>query len=134
MDKQINWEAMRIRIEFLYRIMNWNNVIGQRAMGLKAFELERINSLVATAGLQIAYTHRIDDRWTDSEKERNDATSISRVIAHEYMLISDNIMIECNGLPITLVYAKQECILQEGIDRIMRMVRELIEGEEVSNG
>lgn len=134
MDKQINWEAMRIRIEFLYRIMNWNNVIGQRAMGLKAFELERINSLVATAVLQIAYTHRVDGQWTDSEQERNNATAISQVIAHEYMLISDNIMIECAGLPITILYIKQEGILQEGIDRIMKTVKELIEGKEVAHG
>lgn len=134
MDKQINWEAMRIRLEFLYRVMNWCNLIGQRQMRMSQEQLDVINSLVASAGLQIAYCHRIDGQWVDTEQERRDATTISHVIANEYMLISDNIMIECAGLPITLLYAKQECLIQEGIDRIMATVREIIERKEVANG
>lgn len=134
MDKQINWDAMRIRLEFLYRVLNWTNLIGQKVMRMRDEELQRVISLMATGGLQVAYCHRIDGQWVDSEKERNDATTISHVIANEFELISDNIRIECAGLPITLVYIRQEAMIQEGIDRIMSTLRELIEGKEVARG
>lgn len=131
---KVNYDLMRVRLEFLYRTMNRGNMIMQQFLGASPNEIEQTQSVVASAGLQVLYMYRIEGEFIDSPAEKRSAEAIARFIADEFMRLSESINRECSGLPISLLITRYEIMVQGGIDKILEQVKGLIEGKEVSNG
>jgi hypothetical protein len=131
---KINYDTMRIRMEFLYRTINMGGVIMNRSMKLSDNEQETVTSVLASAGLQVIYLHRIDGLLIENESEKRSAFAIAQVIADEFMRLSQKIHHACCGLPISITLARYEMMVQEGIDKILEIVKGLIEGKEAVNG
>lgn len=135
MLRPVNYELFRIRLEFLYRMLNLSNVIMTNVLRLTPNEVEQVVSIIASSGLQVAYLYRVDGMLVESHAEKVNAQGVAQVIADEFMNLSQRISAECDGLPITITGVRYECLLQEGLDNIMEILKGLMEArKEYDNG
>jgi ADP-dependent phosphofructokinase/glucokinase len=137
METNINFDAMRIRIEFLYRLtcmLFATPLANQQSEGrLSARSIDELASAVATQGCHLIFKHRRDDGFTFGPSEIH-SKAICQLIVSAFNDISLKIHEECEGLPITLTLGKTELCIIDGIDELMEQIKSLLTETEVSNG
>lgn len=133
MGNQINFGTMKIRLEFLFRLLLTQNVTLYNK-GLSEVDVQDFLSNMITEGSTIAFVYRRDHGFTHSEAELINNHGFGNVIADGFNSIARKIDRECAGLPITLTLGKKELIIKDGMSDLMKTIRELFKGKEVANG
>ncbi len=126
----VNYDAMRIRLEFLYRILCECNDADGFIDGHNA------SHFIATVSTQLICKHRVDGTFQISPAERNLWHGFGLLVAEGLNDITQKIIRETEGLPITLTFGKREITLQVGLDELMDRIKGLFASveREVSNG
>lgn len=130
----VNYLRIRERLEFLYFTLNYSvaSLINQH--GLSSQEASTISSHFTTIALNLIYVQRDDNRAIVTIEESIKVQGICQAIADEFIHISQTIQNECGGIPREAVNDRYKVILDNGMDKIMAMIKKHIESQEVSNG
>lgn len=113
----------------------YTNLEGHINMKLEPIDIERMNSVVATIGLNLIYIHRHNESVLLSREESINARGVSQVIADEFMTLSDEVKKQIGEVALPYMrHARMEMVIHSGIDRIIEVLKGLFEGKEVSNG
>lgn len=133
MGNQLNLGAMKIRLTFLLRLtLRANDRMINEGRSQRLIETQL--SEIISDGIHLIYKHRFDHGFSETENEIRNGIGIGNVILDEFIKISDEIVAECKGKPLSLTIVKRELIILAGIERLMKTLKELFKGKEVING
>jgi hypothetical protein len=124
MALEINYDAIRIKLEFTYRVLT------QLAVGFQIrkpnYSDEIMMDLIAMVGTRCAaeiHTHRYPDMMQVSNSEVMYTKVIAKLIIDELNKLQFKIHAELCGLPITLTIAMEEGLVREGCDKIVDLLK-----------
>lgn len=131
---KVNYDAMRIKLEFLYRLLNYTQATMRVQYKMSEADILPTTNLVSTIGLNLIWVQRAvpgEPVTIDASKK---AQYICQIIADEMLGLAARIRIECAGIPTDEILVRSEQILQDGIDKIVRMIQDISEGKGVHHG
>jgi len=132
MGNLLNLGAMKIRLTFLLRLtLRANDRMINEGRSQRLIETQL--SEIISDGIHLIYKHRYDNAFSETENEIRNGIGIGNVILDEFIKISDEIVAECKGKPLSLTIVKRELIILAGIDRLMKTLKELFKGKEEIN-
>lgn len=131
----INFDTMRIRLDFLFRTIAMMHYACE-AEKMPQRDMEHINSMLATCALHLVYKHRLDERFQDSEAERVNARAFSQLCVDHFMTASKKIHDATVGIPITIRINREEMLTRHVIDDLIDILKGMLtpEVKEVSHG
>ncbi len=127
MSRLINYEAMKIKIELTFRLLQTiSNEMQheQLPVGLIESELSKIGSL----SIGLIYHHKLDDMIEMNSNQSANAHAFGVLVFDAFMNLQKKIANECNGLPITLSIGKKELIIRKGMDDLMDLIKKMHNG------
>lgn len=127
----IDFETIRVRIDFTFRLMRGmtTQMSRHRDTVFKTFSIEQMQdtlSMIVTQALGMIYERRRKHGWAISEQELDSMRHFASVIVERLNALDGRIHAECDGLPITLRIGLEEGIINEGIDEVMKEVEQLL--------
>ena len=133
MEAPINFDAMRIKIEFLFRTLIAFNNDMQSTAQLNNEEITALASAFVLSGIKVVHFYRREDQFDLSNLDHIQGF-LAEHIGDKFTEMSHKIYHACNGLPITLTFGKSQLIIEEGMDDIMDFLKGFYEDQkEVSN-
>lgn len=134
MDKPIDYNVMRVKLEFLYRMLNYNMVYA-RGKGYSQSGAEEINNIVATVGLNLIWIQRADPAAIVTRHASIAAVGPCQVIADKLIKLAESVREKWDTtLPIKARVERYEEQIKSGIDEIIETIRGLVEGKEAAHG
>jgi len=129
---KVNYEAMRIKLEFLYRMLNYANAMMIRQYRMREEDTMPTISLIGTVGLNLIWIQRAIPEVVTIEASKK-AQGICQMLSDELIAISEKVIKGCEGVSGDELYQRSEEILQAGLDGLMAMIVKILEGKEESH-
>lgn len=127
---EINYTTMRIRMDFLFRVMLQVFKRNIKA-GIPQELAEGDMAGLVAIGCSMIHRHRADDGFMISETEQQLGLKAYHLVVERFMAIINKSR-ETSGLPITLSLGREEIYIREGIDSLIEELKALYGAEELN--
>jgi hypothetical protein len=122
MDK-INYESMRSRIEFLFRL------IGKQYSRTDSFPpdaVKRLVSMITTDGINLIFLHRYDDKISFEASERKTQVEFAEIVIR-YMNSIRKAMQTLPPAPTEITIGNIEILIRDGINDMLNELKAFFE-------
>jgi hypothetical protein len=132
---KIDYDAMRIKLDFLFRIIDTMNSEAQ-SEGVSHEIVTELLGNVLMAGTAVIHKYRTESGFTLNPQEAEACLAIGDYMLNRFVDLHSKIFEAVSGMPITLLIGKKELMIREGIDEMINWLKTFYAaGErELSNG
>ena len=123
---EINFELLRARLEFLFRIIG--KIFGRQDQ-IDPIALKRLVQIVNSEGINISFQHRFDDKISFELSERELNAKFAEIVVRHF----NNIRNRMNELPkssLGVLVGNTEILIRDGVDTCMIELKAFFEREE----
>ncbi len=127
---QINWDAMRIRLEFTYQLLKrLDDIIHTgyfEEFGIAAKDAKIMEDSITTVVSYIAHSYCVDKKHLIDFNQWAISRDMAEIIADEFAEINIRMRIACEGLPFAAHLTDEKMILQDGMDWLIVRLKNLL--------